>query len=95
MSRRILIIRLVTVLFFCLLLLQKGYSFANTFSSSTVDHSKLSALNKDFERVEEVTKTCLECHNLAAKQFKNTLHWTWEVKFNERRLGKRHVINNY
>ncbi len=70
-------------------------SYSKAYANSTVDHSKLPALNKDFNTAEEVTKACLDCHNLAASQFKKTLHWTWEIGFDKRRLGKRHVINNY
>ena len=63
---------------------------------STADHSRFEALKKDFKTPEEVTKACLSCHNLAGKQVKETLHYTWTWKGKDGRLlGKAHVINNY
>jgi hypothetical protein len=44
---------------------------------STVDHSKLEALQQDFDSGPEVTEACLSCHNEAAKQVQQTIHWTW------------------
>ncbi|GAB7023504.1 hypothetical protein JCM12178A_20620 [Salidesulfovibrio brasiliensis] len=48
----------------------------------TADHSKFKELQFDPEqektmRPEEVTQTCLKCHNQAALQFHQTIHWTW------------------
>jgi len=86
------------LLFFVFLLFFASFSVSYAASlsvDSTVDHSKLPALNKEFHTAEEVTKACLECHNRAGSQFKKTLHWKWEISFSERTLGKRHVINNY
>lgn len=44
---------------------------------TTVDHSKLEALQKPFAKPEEVTAACLSCHALAANQIQHTIHWTW------------------
>jgi hypothetical protein len=44
---------------------------------STVDHSKHEALQQDFDSGPEVTEACLSCHNQAAKQVQQTIHWTW------------------
>ena len=70
-------------------------SFAEPVSVSTADHSKFEELNREFTKAEEVTKACLKCHNKAGKQFQNTIHWKWEVDCNNRKLGKKHVINNF
>ena len=66
-------------------------------SKSTVDHSKLEALNKAFKSGPEVTKACLSCHTEAAKQVHATKHWTWEFvnPSNQQKLGKKHVVNNF
>ena len=66
-------------------------------STSTADHSKFEALNKDFKSGPEVTKACLTCHTEAAKQVMGTKHWTWEFMNPDtgQRLGKKNVINNF
>jgi octaheme c-type cytochrome (tetrathionate reductase family) len=66
-------------------------------SSSTTDHSKLEALDKDFQTGPEVTKACLACHTEAADQIHKTKHWTWEFVSPEtgQRLGKKNIINNF
>ncbi len=62
----------------------------------TVDHSKFKELKGPFKRPEEVTKTCLKCHNKAGEQVQKSLHWTWTWPGpNGRTLGKAHVINNF
>jgi hypothetical protein len=43
----------------------------------TADHSKFEALDKDFTSGPEVTEACLSCHNEAAQQIHQTIHWTW------------------
>lgn len=43
----------------------------------TADHSKFEALDKEFTSGPEVTATCLTCHNEAAEQIHQTIHWTW------------------
>mgnify|MGYP006303771559 CR=1 FL=1 len=44
---------------------------------STVDHGVHEALQQDFGSGPEVTEACLSCHNQAAKQVQETIHWTW------------------
>ena len=63
--------------------------------TSTADHKKFKELQKDFKTAEEVIQVCLKCHNLAAHQLQNTIHWTWEVEFDGRKLGKKNVLNNF
>jgi cytochrome c1 len=43
----------------------------------TADHSRHEALQRDFQSGPEVTEACLSCHNEAAAQFQETIHWTW------------------
>ena len=65
---------------------------------TTSDHSKHSILNKEFNSGPEVTKACLSCHNQAALQFHQTIHWTWMDPLTEKsaRLGKGGLsINNF
>ncbi len=45
----------------------------------TTNHSNIKALNADFKSGPEITKACLSCHNEAAEQFHQTLHWTWNA----------------
>ncbi len=66
-------------------------------STSTADHSKFKALQKNFKTGPEVTEACLTCHTEAAKQVQHTKHWTWESvdpKTGQKR-GKKNIINNY
>ncbi|PKO30374.1 MAG: cytochrome C [Betaproteobacteria bacterium HGW-Betaproteobacteria-7] len=64
---------------------------------STVDHSKLKELQKNFASGPEVTKACLSCHTEAAKQVQHTKHWTWEYTDPKsgQKLGKKNIINNF
>ncbi len=66
-------------------------------SGSTVDHSELEELQKDFATGPEVTEACLGCHNQAADQVKQSIHWTWDYEHPEtgQDLGKNNVINSY
>ena len=43
----------------------------------TADHSRHEILRKPFQSGPEVTQACLSCHNEAAEQFHDTIHWTW------------------
>ena len=43
----------------------------------TADHSRHEVLKKSFGSGPEVTQACLSCHNEAAEQFHQTIHWTW------------------
>lgn len=70
----------------------------------TADHSKFEQLQFSPEkqktmRPEEVTRTCLGCHNQAALQFHQTIHWTWR-DFDENgkptNMGKGGIsVNNF
>jgi len=70
----------------------------------TADHSKFPQLQFDSEarktmKPEEVTRACLGCHNQAALQFHQTIHWTWRDKDtdgNPAKFGKGGIsINNF
>jgi hypothetical protein len=43
----------------------------------TADHSAFETLNQDFSSGPEVTEACLSCHNEAAEQVHETIHWSW------------------
>lgn len=64
---------------------------------ATADHSKFRALEGPFERAEDVTAACLECHTEAGKQLRQTTHWTWLYDHPEtaQTLGKNKVINSF
>ena len=64
----------------------------------TTDHSRIEALQKDFRSGPEVTQACLSCHNQAALQFHETIHWTWMDPITEKsaKLGKGGLsVNNF
>ena len=64
----------------------------------TSDHSRHEILKQAFTSGPEVTKACLSCHNLAALQFHQTIHWTWLDPITEKsaKLGKGGLsINNF
>jgi octaheme c-type cytochrome (tetrathionate reductase family) len=65
---------------------------------TTVDHSKLEALKKEFKAPEEVTAACLSCHALAGDQIQHSVHWTWlaEKSGDGKNMGKAgKTLNNY
>lgn len=64
---------------------------------STVDHGNLEALQQDFESGPEVTEACLSCHNQAAKQVQETIHWSWLCPADPQGvMGKKGLtINNF
>lgn len=65
---------------------------------STSDHSKHTALQKDFISGKEVTQACLSCHSEAESQFHKTIHWTWltDPEEKERQYGKvGNSLNNF
>jgi octaheme c-type cytochrome (tetrathionate reductase family) len=66
-------------------------------SQSTTDHSKLEALKGPFKSGPEVTKACLTCHNKAAHQVMDSIHWTWEAvsPTTGKKLGKKWAANNF
>lgn len=65
-------------------------------SATTADHSLFPQLKKKFASGPEVTRACLECHNLAARQVQDTIHWSWTCDQGpEPGLGKARVVNNF
>ena len=63
---------------------------------STADHSKFKELDRKFTSGPEVTKACLKCHNLAASQVHDTVHWTWDGRQGDKRgEGKAKTLNNF
>jgi octaheme c-type cytochrome (tetrathionate reductase family) len=65
-----------------------------------VDHSDI--ITGPFESGREVTQACLECHEDAANEVVQTVHWTWEsepVMLEGRdepvTIGKKNSINNF
>ena len=65
--------------------------------TTTADHTKFKALQREFGSGPEVTKVCLQCHTEAARQIHRTKHWSWEFlnPTSQQRLGKKNVINNF
>lgn len=70
----------------------------NSISWAGVDHSTL--IKGPFKTGPDVTRKCLECHEKQAKDFMQTVHWTWAEQQQVPgkgvvKLGKRNVINNF
>ncbi len=64
----------------------------------TSDHTQHAILKQAFDSGPEVTKACLSCHNQAAVQFHQTIHWTWmdPNTSQDAKLGKGGLsINNF
>ncbi len=74
-----------------------AFSTTDKESSSTTDHTQLEELQGPFNTGPEVTRVCLECHNMAGHQFKKNKHWTWEYTHPKtgQLLGKKHLVNNF
>ena len=70
-------------------------------STATADHSQFPILQQDFATGSDVTKACLSCHNEAAHQVMDTIHWTWTYQHTDpltgetQELGKKNVINAF
>ncbi|HSL60165.1 MAG TPA: tetrathionate reductase family octaheme c-type cytochrome [Desulfotignum sp.] len=65
---------------------------------TTVDHSKIDLLGQAFTSGDQITHACLYCHTDASDQFKETIHWTWEVPSDKPGImnGKAgHAVNNF
>jgi len=65
-----------------------------------VDHSKFEELDKDFSNPQEVTSSCLKCHNKRGEELLACSHYRWErasLSPNGEVLykGKKNIINNY
>lgn len=64
--------------------------------ASTADHSRFKDLDQEFASGPEVTKACLKCHNLAAPQIHDTVHWTWAGRKGDKKgEGKAKSLNNF
>ncbi len=66
----------------------------------SVDHTQFAVLQQKFNSPQDVTKTCMSCHNLTAHQVMNSNHWNWErEEYVQGRgivyLGKKNAINNF
>jgi octaheme c-type cytochrome (tetrathionate reductase family) len=64
----------------------------------TADHSRHLPLQEELNSGPEVTRACLQCHELAAGQFHKTIHWTWldPSKKPDERIGKAGItMNNF
>lgn len=73
--------------------------FLINFNIKSQDHSEF--ITDAFNSPQEVTQTCLMCHDEAAQQIMKTNHWTWlneefTTEKNETvRIGKQNIINNF
>ena len=68
--------------------------------SAKVDHSQFESLHKDFKTPQEVTETCIECHNERHIEVMHSNHWNWDrLEYVEGKgidkLGKKNVLNNF
>jgi octaheme c-type cytochrome (tetrathionate reductase family) len=66
----------------------------------SVDHSKFAVLQKKFTSPQQVTETCISCHNERHTEVMQSNHWNWErEEYVKGRgivyLGKRNAINNF
>lgn len=66
-------------------------------NTPTVDHAELKALQGPFATGPDVTEACLSCHNKAAHQVMDSIHWQWEAisPTTGKKLGKQHAANNF
>lgn len=67
---------------------------------SSVDHSKLDALDRSFESPQQVTEACISCHTERHKEIMRSSHWNWErTGYIEGRglasVGKKNLLNNF
>lgn len=80
-----------------LMKLKEKYSKKNI---PSVDHSKFSSLQQNFSSPQQVTATCISCHNKRHLEVMQSSHWNWErEEYVEGRgivyLGKKNAINNF
>ncbi len=66
-------------------------------AASTADHSTFKQLQGPFADGPAVTKACLECHNEAAHQVMDSIHWTWDYTnpHTGEHLGKQRTMNSF
>ncbi|MCK5836324.1 MAG: hypothetical protein KAH09_03575, partial [Desulfobacula sp.] len=69
-------------------------------ASASTDHTEL--IEDSLNTAQEVTETCLGCHEDAASEVMKTIHWTWKGKEqavsghnDPRAIGKMNAFNNY
>jgi octaheme c-type cytochrome (tetrathionate reductase family) len=67
---------------------------------SSIDHSKLPELQREFATPQDVTEACISCHTERHKEIMSSAHWNWErVSYVEGRgitsAGKKNVLNNF
>ncbi len=66
----------------------------------SIDHRKLSQLQREFATPQEVTEACNDCHTERHREVMASAHWNWErVAYVEGRgisaSGKKNVLNNF
>ncbi len=66
----------------------------------SVDHSKFLSLQQKFNSPQQVTATCIGCHNKRHTEVMQSNHWNWErEEYVKGRgivyLGKKNAINNF
>jgi octaheme c-type cytochrome (tetrathionate reductase family) len=67
---------------------------------SSVDHSQFKELQRIFKTPQDVTETCIGCHNKRHEEVIASSHWNWQrISYVEGRgiaqMGKSNIINNY
>ncbi|MCW8850069.1 MAG: cytochrome C, partial [Melioribacteraceae bacterium] len=77
--------------------LREKYSVEHT---SSVDHSKFTQLQKEFDSPRSVTEECIACHNKRHEEVMQSNHWNWErEEYIEGRgivsIGKKNAMNNF
>ena len=65
-----------------------------------VDHNQFPELQQDFDSVQQVTETCLKCHNNIDEQLMLNEHWNWKKLDTipgrgNFVMGKENIINNF
>lgn len=68
--------------------------------TSGVDHSQFAVLQQKFNSAQEVTATCLTCHEGRHDEVVNSSHFNWDrISYVDGRgikaLGKKNALNNY
>lgn len=69
-----------------------------TVTISAQDHSEF--IEGPFEQPQEVTETCLTCHDYVAEEVMTSRHWNWmtsneAIEKGALPLGKKNMINNF
>ncbi len=80
-----------------LMKLKEKYSKKHT---PSVDHSKFAVLHQKFSSPQEITETCISCHNERHTEVMHSNHWNWErEEYVKGRgivyLGKKNALNNF